>query len=106
VTALATGNALATQNAVAAENLGKRYGRFTAVRDVSFGVPPGQATALLGPNGAGKTTIVEILTGLQVPSSGRAEVLGVPPRPGGRAPGREWRARIGVVLQPPAWTRS
>ena len=87
------------ENAVAVENLGKRYGRFTAVRDVSFGVPSGQVTALLGPNGAGKTTIVEILTGLQVPSAGRVEVLGVPPRPGGRAPGRDWRARIGVVLQ-------
>ena len=99
MTALATGSALAAGNAVAVENLGKRYGRFTAVRDVSFGVPSGQVTALLGPNGAGKTTIVEILTGLQVPSAGRAAVLGVPLRPGGRAPGREWRARIGVVLQ-------
>jgi ABC-2 type transport system ATP-binding protein len=91
--------ALAAGNAVAVENLDKRYGRFTAVRDVSFGVPAGQVTALLGPNGAGKTTIIEILAGLQVPSAGRVEVLGRAPRPGGRAPGREWRARIGVVLQ-------
>jgi ABC-2 type transport system ATP-binding protein len=85
-------------SAVTVEHLVKRYGRFTAVADVSFEVAPGQVTALLGPNGAGKTTIVEILTGLLAPSSGTVRVLGADPRPGGRA-GRAWRARIGLVLQ-------
>jgi ABC-2 type transport system ATP-binding protein len=85
-------------SAVTVEHLVKRYGRFTAVADVSFDVPPGQVTALLGPNGAGKTTIVEILTGLLAPSAGKVRVLGTDPRPGGRQ-GRAWRARIGLVLQ-------
>jgi ABC-2 type transport system ATP-binding protein len=85
-------------SAVTVEHLEKRYGSFTAVRDVSFDVARGQVTALLGPNGAGKTTIVEILTGLLAPNSGTVRVLGADPRPGGRA-GRAWRARIGLVLQ-------
>ena len=84
--------------AVSVQHLVKRYGRFTAVQDVSFDVPPGQVTALLGPNGAGKTTIIEVLAGLLAPSSGRVRVLGADPRPAAR-PGRAWRARIGLVLQ-------
>jgi ABC-2 type transport system ATP-binding protein len=88
--------------AVVVEHLVKRYGGFTAVRDVGFAVPPGRLTALLGPNGAGKTTIVEILAGLLTPSAGRVRVLGrelgAAPVRGGR-PGRAWRARIGLVLQ-------
>lgn len=83
-------------SAVTVERLVKRYGSFTAVRDVSFEVLPGQVTALLGPNGAGKTTIVEILAGLLAPSSGKVRVLGADP---GAWPGRAWRARIGLVLQ-------
>ena len=84
-------------SAVTVEHLDKRYGSFTAVRDVSFDVAHGQVTAFLGPNGAGKTTIVEILTGLLAPSSGTVRVLGADPRPGRQ--GRAWRARVGLVLQ-------
>ena len=73
----------------------KRFGRFTAVDDISFGVPAGQVAAVLGPNGAGKTTTIEILEGFLAPSSGTVRVLGTDPRHGGRA----WRARIGLVLQ-------
>ncbi|HEY7147206.1 MAG TPA: ABC transporter ATP-binding protein [Streptosporangiaceae bacterium] len=82
-------------NAITVEHLVKRYGRFTAVHDVSFEVPAGQVTALLGPNGAGKTTIVEILEGFARPTSGSVRVLGKNPQRAGRA----WRARIGLVLQ-------
>jgi ABC-2 type transport system ATP-binding protein len=85
-------------SAVAVEHLTKRFGRLTAVRDVSFEVAGGQVTALLGPNGAGKTTTVEILAGLQVPNAGTVRVLGADPRARGRT-GRSWRASIGVVLQ-------
>ena len=38
------------------ENLSKRYGEVSAIRDVSFQARPGQVTGFLGPNGAGKTT--------------------------------------------------
>ncbi len=81
--------------AITVDHLAKRYGSFTAVEDVSFGVPAGQVTALLGPNGAGKTTIIEILEGYLRPSGGQVRVLGADPFRGGRA----WRARIGLVLQ-------
>jgi ABC-2 type transport system ATP-binding protein len=77
------------------EHLVKRFGGFTAVDDVSFGVPAGQVAAVLGPNGAGKTTTIEILEGFLAPSGGTVRVLGADPRHGGRA----WRARIGLVLQ-------
>jgi ABC-2 type transport system ATP-binding protein len=77
------------------DHLVKRFGGFTAVDDISFGVPAGQVAAVLGPNGAGKTTTIEILEGFLSPSGGTVRVLGADPRHGGRA----WRARIGLVLQ-------
>jgi len=82
-------------NAIIVKDLVKRYGRFTAVQDVSFEVASGQVTALLGPNGAGKTTTIEILEGFLAPTAGRVQVLGANPRTGGRA----WRAKIGLILQ-------
>ena len=85
-------------SAIIVKDLVKRYGRFTAVRDVSFEVASGQVTALLGPNGAGKTTTIEILEGFLAPTAGSVQVLGANPRTGG-PPGRAWRARIGLVLQ-------
>ncbi len=45
-------------------HLTKRFGRFTAVNDLCFGVAAEQATALWGPNGAGKTTVIKCLLGL------------------------------------------
>ena len=85
-------------SAIELEHVTRRFGGFTALRDVTFGVPAGQVTAVLGPNGAGKTTLIEILEGFQAPTGGRVRVLGTDPRAGGRA-GRAWRARIGLVLQ-------
>ena len=82
-------------SAIIVEDLVKRFGRFTAVEDVSFEVAAGQVTAVLGPNGAGKTTTIEILEGFQAPTAGTVRVLGADPRTAGRA----WRARIGLVLQ-------
>jgi ABC-type multidrug transport system ATPase subunit len=46
------------------DNLTKRFGKFTAVDDLSFTVAPRQALALWGPNGAGKTTAIKCLLGL------------------------------------------
>jgi ABC-type multidrug transport system ATPase subunit len=45
-------------------HLSKRFGKFTAVDDLSFAVEPQQALALWGPNGAGKTTAIKCLLGL------------------------------------------
>lgn len=47
-----------------------------AVRDVSFQIDEGEMVAFLGPNGAGKTTTLKLLSGLVVPTSGTATVLG------------------------------
>ena len=74
-------------NAIIVEDLVKRFGRFTAVENVSFEVAAGQVTAVLGPNGAGKTTTIEILEGFQAPTAGTVRVLGADPRTAGR-PGR------------------
>ncbi|MBU2649289.1 MAG: LPS export ABC transporter ATP-binding protein [Bacteroidetes bacterium] len=53
------------------ENLVKKYGRRTVVRDVSFQVSQGEIVGLLGPNGAGKTTSFYMIVGLIKPLSGR-----------------------------------
>jgi ABC-2 type transport system ATP-binding protein len=58
------------------QHLTKRYGRFTAVEDVSFRVERGEILGFLGPNGAGKTTTMRILTGYMPPTEGRAIVAG------------------------------
>lgn len=59
------------------EHLTKRYGKFTAVNDVSFEVQSGEVFAFLGPNGSGKTTTMKSIVGLVVPTSGRALVNGL-----------------------------
>ena len=56
--------------------LTKRFGKFTAVDDVTFNVARGEIFGFLGANGAGKTTIIRMLCGLLNPSSGRATVGG------------------------------
>jgi ABC-2 type transport system ATP-binding protein len=56
--------------------IGKRYGDFAALRDVSFEVEPGRICALLGQNGAGKSTLLKILSGLIAPTDGKAWVAG------------------------------
>ena len=58
------------------QHLTKRYGRVTAVDDVSFRVEPGEILGFLGPNGAGKTTTMRILTGYMPATEGRATVAG------------------------------
>jgi ABC-2 type transport system ATP-binding protein len=58
------------------QNLTKRYGRFTAVDDVSFRVERGEILGFLGPNGAGKTTTMRILTGYMPATEGKAVVAG------------------------------
>ena len=58
------------------QHLTKRYGRVTAVDDVSFRVEQGEILGFLGPNGAGKTTTMRILTGYMPATEGRAHVAG------------------------------
>jgi len=58
------------------QHLTKRYGRVTAVEDVTFRVERGEILGFLGPNGAGKTTTMRVLTGYIPATSGRAVVAG------------------------------
>ena len=58
------------------QHLTKRYGRVTAVNDVSFRVERGEILGFLGPNGAGKTTTMRILTGYMPATDGKAIVAG------------------------------
>jgi ABC-2 type transport system ATP-binding protein len=58
------------------EHLTKRFGRITAVDDVSFRVERGEILGFLGPNGAGKTTTMRVLTGFMPATEGRAAVAG------------------------------
>ena len=70
----------------------KQFGDFTAVRDVSLLVQPGEIVGLLGANGAGKTTLIRMLLGLIGTSRGRVELFGEPPS-------RQTRSRLGYVPQ-------
>ena len=63
---------------ITVSHLTKKYGRFTAVDDVSFGVEAGSVTGFLGPNGAGKSTTLKCIVGLTQPTSGTATVFGRP----------------------------
>lgn len=57
-------------------NLTKKFGRFTAVDNLSFEVEKGEIFGFLGANGAGKTTVIKILCGILSPSSGDVSVDG------------------------------
>jgi len=81
--------------AISVQGLVKRFEDVVAVNGISFDIADGACVGLLGPNGAGKTTTVEILEGIQSPTSGEVRVLG-----------RRWetdataiRERIGLALQ-------
>ncbi len=81
--------------AIEVTDLTKRYGDVRAVDGVSFSVEQGEVFAILGPNGAGKSTTVEILEGHRQRDGGAVSVLGIDPSKGGR----EYRDRVGIVLQ-------
>jgi ABC-2 type transport system ATP-binding protein len=81
--------------AIRVRGLRKEYGQQVAVDGLDLDVRRGECFALLGPNGAGKTTTVEILEGYRPRTGGEVDVLGTDPR----RPSRQWRARVGIVLQ-------
>jgi ABC-2 type transport system ATP-binding protein len=62
------------------ENLWKKFGRFDALRGLSFDAPEGSAFALIGANGAGKTTTIKVLMNIIEPTRGSATLLGIDSR--------------------------
>ncbi len=83
------------------EGLKKRFGARTAVEGLTFDVRPGEVFGLLGPNGAGKTTTVRMLTGLLVPSEGRATVCGVELPLKSDDDGVKLRRSVGLLTEQP-----
>jgi sulfate transport system ATP-binding protein len=62
--------------AIEVRNVGKRFGDFVALEDVSITVGDGDLTALLGPSGSGKSTLLRIIAGLETPDSGSVVIDG------------------------------
>lgn len=85
----------ADEYVISAQNLSKTYGDVTAVDDISFNVPAGEAFGLLGPNGAGKSTTMKMIGGVSQRTSGRLTIMGLDPD----QHGPEVRAHLGVVPQ-------
>jgi ABC-2 type transport system ATP-binding protein len=63
-------------DAVIVKELRKSYDTFPALDGISFSIRKGEVFGLLGPNGAGKTTTIKILSGISMPASGTAKILG------------------------------
>jgi ABC-2 type transport system ATP-binding protein len=80
--------------AISVRGVTKRFGKITAVDDLSLEVHPGVVTGFLGPNGAGKSTTLRIVLGLVAPTEGTATVLGMPYRSL-----REPTKTVGAVLE-------
>jgi len=77
------------------ESLVKQYGDFTAVDHVSLEAGKGQVFGLLGPNGAGKSSLINCISGLLPPTSGRISVSGHDIVKDGKAA----RKSLGIVPQ-------
>ena len=75
-----------------ADQVGRTFGGFVAVDDVTMSVGTGEVVGLLGANGAGKTTLIRMLLGLIATTVGDVELLGGPPD-------RERRSHLGYVPQ-------
>jgi ATP-binding cassette, subfamily C, bacterial len=78
------------------EDVSFSHGEAPVIRNANLEIPEGLITVLQGPSGAGKTTIIDLLTGLHVPSSGRILIGEVPL---GETDIRSWRRMIGYVPQ-------
>jgi ABC-type multidrug transport system ATPase subunit len=91
-TALSNGHVIRTQA------LTKRYGTLRAVDGIDLEIRTGDVYGFLGANGSGKTTTVRMLLGLVLPTSGEAEVLGMP-MPKAR---RSVLPRVGSLVDSPA----
>ena len=64
------------QNVLEVKNLTKKFGKFTAVDNISFEIKDGEILGLLGQNGAGKTTTIQMLLGLMEATSGEISYFG------------------------------
>lgn len=63
-------------NILECKNLCKKFGKKEVLKNVSFGIAPGDILAFIGPNGSGKTTTIKLILGLQKIDSGRVTING------------------------------
>lgn len=85
------------QNVLTTSGLTKIYGSLRAVQDLALQVGQGEIYGFLGLNGAGKTTTIRMLLGMIKPSSGHAELLGMPVR----ADSPDLWSRVGYMVEMP-----
>lgn len=80
---------------IEAHRISKRFGRVTAVSDVTFVVPDRCVCGFLGPNGAGKTTTIRMIVGALAPDAGSLAINGVDPA----SRGAEARRQVGYLAE-------
>ena len=84
------------------ERLGKRFGGFVALEDISLSVAVGERVGLIGPNGSGKSTLMKCVAGAEVPTAGTvifggSDITQAPPAERARA-GMSLKFQITSVL--------
>ena len=84
-----------SEPAVVIRSMGRRFGDFQAVKNISLEVPRGEIFGFLGPNGAGKSTTIRMLCGIIAPSEGEGSVAGFDVR----AEAEKIKTRIGYMSQ-------
>lgn len=83
--------------AIVVQDVHKQFGRFEAVKGISFTVQPGEFIGFVGPNGAGKSTTIKMLTGQLMPTAGTVTLGGVSVAADPNAA----RAQVGYVPEEP-----
>ena len=90
---------------LSAEGVGKSFGKgrhaIQALRDVSITLAEGEAVGIIGPSGSGKSTLARILTGHEVPDTGKVLLEGNPLPTSWRGSAKAQRRRIQMVMQDP-----
>ncbi|WP_030013288.1 ABC transporter ATP-binding protein [Curtobacterium sp. S6] len=88
-----------TPPAITVENVTKNYDGSSALGGITLNVARGEFFGMIGPNGAGKTTLIELMAGLQSPTSGRIRVLGFDPA----VRDKKFLLSVGMQTQHPAF---
>lgn len=92
----ARGSAASFNEGIMLDSVSFSHGDQQVLHDVSANIPFGTLTAITGPSGAGKTTLIDLITRLQVPSSGQIFIDGTPLE---AVNTESWREMIGYVQQ-------
>ena len=84
---------------ISCADLSKKYGRKTALENISLTIADGKVTGLVGPNGAGKSTFIKLLTGLIYPTTGYVSIDGFDVH----AKHPEAMAHLGAIVEWPSF---